>query len=495
MTATLTVDRSPADPGVPRLPGIPEHTGPGLLGWVVSAGLLVTAVSGALIVLVPGTGVLLGLGLLLGAVPLGGAALLLARRPELAPWGALLVFATSAELRLRLHPAIGLLKDVYVIVLVALVLLYVFRRPSALRRLRPFAPMLAALAVLVGLYLLDPAGDRGTSWVFGTRLLLEVLVLLLVGMVLAPERSLVHLVRAMAVLLPAEAAFSWLQQAVGAQALVYQWGYEFGAQVRSTSSGGLRVSGTFEDPFQLAALAVLGLALGIFTAASRRQSAVLIASGLAVIAASSVRTAMVQVLLLLVVHAVRRGWGRQAAALGMVVAVIGVLVLATTTSSVTPGAPERPLLLTLNGRSTSWALAVDGVESLVVGNGVGARGIGSTRTTTGVTAPPSYDGTAPAAYFAGNPAFLDSSYAQVQSDVGFVGSAAFALALGGMAAVVLRRSRDPRNGAAWAACGVLNVTLVDWVGRSSLASYTTGFLTLYVLGVLLGASHSREDMR
>jgi hypothetical protein len=302
-------------------------------------------------------------------------------------------------------------------------------------------------------------------------------------------------VRAMTVLLPAEAAFGWLQQAVGAQALVYQWGYEYGAQVRSTSGGGLRVSGTFEDPFQLAALAVLGIALGIFAARSRRQAVVLIASGLAVIAATSVRTALVQVALLLVVHAVRRGWGRQAAALGLVAAITGVLVLATTTSSVTPGAPEQPLLFTLNGRSTSWALAVDGVESLFIGNGVGALGIGSTRTTTGLTTSPSYDGSAPAAYFAGNPAFLDSSYAQVQSDVGLVGSTAFLLALGAMALVLVRRCRDPRNNAAWAASGVLTVSLVDWVGRSSLASYTTGFLTLYVLGVLLGASHPREDPR
>jgi hypothetical protein len=490
VTATLAVDRPVDHP-----PDLLEPAEPGLLGWVVGAGLVVTAAAGALVLLVPGTGVLLGLGLLFGAVPLGAAALVLLRRPELAPWGALLIFVTSAELRLRVHPAIGLLKDVYVVVLVGLVVLYVLRRPSTVRRLRTFAFPLAALGVLVALYLLDPAGSHDTSWVFGTRLLLEVLALLLVGLLLAPREALGHLVRAMTVIVPAEAAFAWLQQAAGADRLVYQWGYEYGAQVRSTSGGGLRVSGTFEDPFQLAALAVLAMAVGIFAATSRRQAVVLIVAGLAVLAATSVRTAMVQVALLLVVYAVRRGWGRQAAALGMVAAVTGVLVLATTTASVTPGAPEEPLLFTLNGRSTSWALAIDGVESLVMGNGVGARGTGSTRTDTGLTAPPSYDGTAPNAYFAGNPAFLDSSYAQVQSDVGIVGSAALVLALGGLAAVVVRRCRDPRNGAAWAACGVLAVTLVDWVGRSSLASYTTGFLTLYVLGVLLGASHLREDAR
>jgi hypothetical protein len=35
---------------------------------------------------------------------------------------------------------------------------------------------------------------------------------------------------------------------------------------------------------------------------------------------------------------------------------------------------------------------------------------------------------------------------------------------------------------------VVAVSLIDWIGRSSLASYTTGFLTMYVLGVLIAAS-------
>jgi hypothetical protein len=296
----------------------------------------------------------------------------------------------------------------------------------------------------------------------------------------------------MTVVLPLEAAFAWVQQAAGPARLIYQWGYEYGSQVRSTSSGGVRTSGTFEDPFQLAALAVLGLALALFVA-TRWQAAVLIVSAVAVLGASSVRTAMLQAGLLLVVYAVRRGFGRDALALGAVALVGGLFFLATTTSAVRPGAPEEPLLLTLNGRSDAWALAVDGWDSLVTGNGVGDRGTGSTRTSVGVTGPPSFDGSAPEAAFAGNPAFLDSSYAQVQSDVGIVGSVALVTALAGTAVFLVRRVRaDPADGVAWAALGVLVTSLVDWVGRSSLASYTTGFLTLYVLGVLLGAVRTQE---
>jgi hypothetical protein len=460
----------------------------------VGAGLLVTGAAAALLVLLPGDGALLAIGLLAGAPVLAAAVALLVRRPELAPWGAVLLFATSAELRLRVHPTVGLLKDAYVALLLAIVVLYVWQRPSALRRLRPLALPLAALGVLVGMYLLDPAGGHGTSWLFGTRLLVQVLALLLIGALLAPRATLPHLVRAMCVILPFEAVLGWVQQAVGRFALVYDWGYEYGAQVRTTSGGGLRTSGTFEDPFQLAALAVLGLALALFVA-TRRQAAVLVVSATAVLAATSVRTAMLQAVLLLAVYAVRRGFGREAAALGAVAAVAGVLFLATTTSAVRPGAPEEPLLLTLNGRSDAWALAVDGWESLVTGNGVGARGTGSTRTDPSVSDPPSYDGTAPDAAFAGNPAFLDSSYAQVQSDVGIVGIAALLSALAATAVFLVRRCRGPDDGVAWAACGVLVVSIVDWVGRSSLASYTTGFLTLYVLGVLLGAVRHQEQPR
>ncbi|MGZ4606064.1 MAG: hypothetical protein ACXVXV_07985 [Blastococcus sp.] len=486
----LAAPSAVAEPAPPPLPFEVEHRSG--VGPVVVGGLLVCALAAALIVVLPGKGAILAVGLVVGAPVLAGAAFLLHRRPWLAAWGAVVLFSTTSELRLRVNPAVGVLKDLYVGLLVVLVVLWVRRQPSALRRLRPLAFPLAALAVLVAMYLLDPAGSHGTSWLFGTRLLVQVLALLMVGVLLAPARTLEHLVAAMCVVLPFEAAFAWIQQLAGPAALIYQWGYQYGAQVRSTSTGGVRTSGTFEDPFQLAALAVLGLALALFVA-RRRQAVVLIVSGLAVLGATSVRTALVQVGLLLVIWAVRRGWAREAAALAAVAAVAGVLILATTTSSLYPGAPEEPLLFSLNGRSTSWSLAVDGWQSLVTGNGVGARGTGSTRTSTGVSGPPRYDPTAaPTPAFAGNPAFLDSSYAQVQSDVGIVGSVALLAALAGTAAFVVRRCRDRTDGAAWAAGGVLAISLVDWIGRSSLASYTTGFLTLYILGVLLGATRTQE---
>lgn len=459
-------------------------------------------VFGAAVLLVltrPADGAVLAAALAVALVAAAGSAVLLLRRPWLAPWGALFLFATSAELRLRLTDALGVAKDAYVALLVALVLAHVVRERALLSRLRPLAVPLAALGVLAALYLFDPAGEHGSSWIFGTRLVLEVLALLLVGLLCAyPERTAAHLVQAMTVLLPLQAVFAWVQQFAGEDTLVFGWGYRYGAQVRVTTDGGLRTSGTFEDPFQLAALAVLGLALAFFVA-SRRQATVLIVASVLVLGATSVRTAMIQAGLVVLIWAVRRGRWKQAAGLAVLGAVALVALLGNVSTVVRPGAPEEPLLLTLNGRSTAWALAVDGPPlSWITGNGVGARGIGSTRQAELVSEAPAYDPeSAPPAFFAGDPAFLDSAYAQVQSDVGIVGTIAL---FGGLAAlaVVLARRCDilgHRSGAtgmparyAWAALAVLAVSLVDWIGRSSLASYTTGFLTLYVLGVLVAAS-------
>jgi hypothetical protein len=473
---------------------LPGRRAPELLP-AVAVGLGLSAVAAALIVVRPDDGPMLAAVTLVGGAVAVGLVVLLLRRPQLAAWGAVLLFATSSELKLRVDPLVGAAKDGYVLLLVGIALVHVLRRPEAVRRLRELAPAGAALAVLVGLYVLDPAGSALTSRLFATRLLVEVVVLLLIGLVLAPAATLRHLVLAMTVLLPAEAAVAWAQQLSGLQSLVYQWGYQYGAQVRISSGGSLRTSGTFEDPFQLAALAVLGVVLALFVA-SRWQAALLLPAAVAVLAATSVRTAVLQVGVLLVLWAVRRGWGRPAGAVAGVGALGAVLVLATTTSAVEPGARPEPLLLSLNGRSSAWSNAVDGWGSLLTGNGVGARGSGSTVTSTAVSSAPSYAaGSGSPGAFAGNPAFLDSSYAQVQSDVGIVGTLALLTALVWLGVLAVRRCRHSIGGVPWAVCGLLAVSMIDWIGRSSLASYSTGFLTLYVLGVLLGSPEMQRGRR
>ena len=140
----------------------------------------------------------------------------------------------------------------------------------------------------------------------------------------------------MTVFLPFEAVFAWAQQIAGVALLTNGWLYRFGAQARVTSDRALRTSGTFDDPFQLAALAVLGTAGALFLA-SRWQAQVLLVSSVAILAATSVRSATVQMGLLLLVYAVRRGLRRQALALGAATAVAGLFTLVSTTSAALPG--------------------------------------------------------------------------------------------------------------------------------------------------------------
>lgn len=460
------------------------------LNLTLMFGVPVVLAGAALIILQLGRGATLAVTGAVGLLALVALVGLLHRFPWLVPWGALAIFCSSAELRLRVDPAVGVAKDAYVAILLGLLVADLLRRPRVLERLRPFTGPLTAISVLIGLYLLNPGGRYGGDWFFGTRLLLEVLALLVLGMLCTqPGPTTSHLVRAMTVVLPLEAGFAWWQQSAGLDSLVFQWGYQYGSQIRVTSDGGLRTSGTFEDPFQLAALAVLGIALALFVA-TWRQAVVLVGSATAVLAATSVRTAAIEVVVLLVLLAIRRGWWRRVATLGVAALLAGLFILATTTVSARPGAAEESLLLNFNGRSLAWAHAVQGIRSFIMGNGVGARGIGSTRATQPVISnPPAFDPTLePFAAIAGDPAFLDSSYAQVQSDVGIVGTIALVGGAIGMTVALARRRARHGTGAPWAAFAVLVVSMIDWISRSSLASYTTGFLTLYVLGVLIAAS-------
>ncbi len=414
---------------------------------------------------------------------------LLATRPWLAPWGVVFLFGTTSELRLRVSDLLGVSKDAYVALLVGITVLAVLRGQTSLLARIPPATVWFPLAALVGLYVLDLGGTHGASWFFGTRLLVEPLLLLVVGLATPqPQRALRHLVLALCWFMPAQAVLAWVQQAVGPEALVYEWGYAFGTQVRLSSGGTLRAPGSFEEAFALAAQAVLAACVAA-TVAGRGQAALLWVSTVAVLGATQVRTAVLQLAAIVLVVLVRRG-KVLAATVGVVGAVAGALLVAGVflTSSTVPGGPVRPLLFTLNGRFDAWAVAYEGVHTLVRGNGVGAVGAGSTRAQGGlVSEGPRYDpNQESAALFAGNPAFIDSSWGQVLSDVGLPGVLAL-LAWVVAYAWWLRGPAGSGSGPAWLVLAVLAVSVLDWISRTTLASYPTGFTTLYMLGLATGA--------
>lgn len=421
----------------------------------------------------------------------GSAAVLLVVRPCLVPWAVIPLFCLTQELQLRVAGPVGASKDLLTLLLAAQALVMVSRSPQTRGTLRDFRAPLGFLAVCIAFYLLNPAGSPLLGWVFGARLFVQASLLFLIGLLARePLRTLRHGVGAVTVMALLEAVFSLMQQAAGPRALVYEWGYAFGSQVRLTSSGGTRVSGTFGDPFQLMALGVLAAVVAAFLAHGWRRW-LLLGSVLAITAATSVRTALVQLAAVVVLMVLRRGWRSLAATAGLFAVSAGLVLGLSVSTAEYPGAPEKPLLLGLNGRTTAWSLAVKGPESLIMGNGVGAVGVGSTRGAQGlITKASKYNPKAESkAAFAGDNAFLDSAYLQVQSDIGIVGSLAFLAYLGSLASWIWRRLRT--SDAAWAAAAVLATSAIDWVGRSSYASYSTGFLTLYLLGLCVAAA--REE--
>lgn len=419
---------------------------------------------------------------MLGVVGAGGVALL-ARLPWLTPWAVLPLFCTTAELQLRVTSSAGASKDALTMGLVLLASLHLVRSREVRRRVLDLWVPVTFLAIVVALYLVNPVGSPLLGWVFGARLFIQAVLLLIIGLSAPqPARTARHMVLALAVMTAAEAVFAAAQQLAGPQALVYQWGYAYGSQVRQTSGGGLRVSGTFNDPFQLMALAVVAAVAGVFLARGRVRWTLLL-SAVVITWATSVRTALVQIALILLMAAWRRGWRALTVAACLAAAGAGLFVGLTTSTAEYPGAVRKPLLLGLNGRTTAWSLAVKGPSSLLLGNGVGAVGTGSTRGAEGlITSASKYNPKAESkAQFAGSNAFLDSSYLQVQSDTGVAGLVAFVGFVVSLAGWLVRRL--PQGAAPWAALALLLTCAVDWVGRASFASYTTGFLTMYVLGV------------
>jgi hypothetical protein len=425
-----------------------------------------------------------------GLVVVAPVVWLLTTRPWLAPWAIVFLFGTTAELRLRVSDTLGVAKDALVLLLAAVTLLAVLQGRTSLTARLPPLPVGFPLAVLVALYLLDLGGDHGGGWVFGTRLLLEPLVLLFVGLATPrPQAALRHFVSATCVFLSAQAVLAWIQQAVGPEDLVYQWGYAFGSQVRLTSGGSLRSPGSFEESFALAAFAVLAACVAL-TVAPRWQAVLLWISVAAVLAATQVRTAALQLAVLVLLVLLRKG-RVLATAVGVVGVAAGAVLVAGVfiASATVPGGPVRPLLFTLNGRFDAWAVAYEGPSTLVRGNGVGALGAGSTRAEAGlVSQAPAYDPNKESeALFAGNSAFIDSSWGQVLSDVGLVGVLAL---LAWVVAYCWWLSQPAREGSgpAWLALAVLAVSVVDWLSRTTLGSYPTGFTTLYLLGLATSAA-------
>lgn len=395
-------------------------------------------------------------------------------------------FAVQPTLVFFLSSAFGPAKDVIVLAgMLSLLASAIVGLPPERRRYDAW--LVGAIVVLLGMYVVNPAGGHGAQWSNGARLVIEAFGLFLIGYLGPnPARTWRWALAALLGVALLNAALGLAQQGIGVQRLVHQFGYQFGEQVRATAAGQFRSFGTLEDPFNYAALLALALVCATLDV-RRRRLAIGIAAALAVgIAISFVRTEIVlmAVIAAIVLVRARRAPSALALLLATIVAAVGLLALAPQRSgSPTSGAS---VLSTLNGRTTGWSELLSDPGDLVAGRGVGVVGSGLARSATaGIYQPGHFKaGQAPAVASTEELRSVDSSYLATLADVGFAGLALLFVILGRIL-VLMRIARPGTGGAMWTALGLWLVIVLDATTRSSITAFPYGFIALYLLGLSL----------
>jgi hypothetical protein len=354
-------------------------------------------------------------------------------------------------------------------------------------RRRYDAWLVGAIVLLLGMYLVNPAGTHAAQWSNGARLVIEAFGLFLVGYLGPnPTRTWRWAAGALLGVAVLNALLGLAQQGIGVQRLVHQFGYQFGDEVRTTASGQFRSFGTLEDPFNYAALLALALVCALLDL-RRRGLAIAIATVLVIgIAVSFVRT---EIVLLAVIFAIvllraRRVPSAVALLLATTVAALGLLTLLPQPSA--SPTSRSSVLGTLNGRTTGWSELLADPAELIAGRGVGAVGSGLARSaSTGIYEPGHFKaGRAPAAANSEELRSVDSSYLATLADVGFAGLALLLVILGRML-VLMRLARPGPSAAMWIALGLWLIFVLDATTRSSLTAFPYGFIAMYLLGLAL----------
>jgi hypothetical protein len=395
-------------------------------------------------------------------------------------------FAVQPTLVFFVSSDFGPAKDVIVLAgMLSLLASAVFGLPPERRRYDAW--LVGAIVVLLGMYIVNPAGAHTAQWSDGARLVVEAFGLFLIGYLGPnPRRTWRWAVGALLGVALLNAALGVAQQGIGVQRLVHQFGYQFGDEVRTTAGGQFRSFGTLEDPFNYAALLALALVCAVLDV-RRRRLAIGIAAVLAIgIAVSFVRTEIVlmAVIAAIVLVRLRRVPAAAALLLATVVAALGLLTLV-------PQAPISPtsrasVLGTLNGRTTGWRELLSDPGDLIAGRGVGTVGSGLARSATaGIYQPGRFKaGQAPATAGAEELRSVDSSYLATLADVGVAGFALLLVILGRML-VLMRLARPGPSGAMWVSLGLWLVIALDATTRSSITAFPYGFIALYLLGLSL----------
>ena len=485
---TLAASPRPVTSG----PGHARPAGAGVPLLALAGAALLTVAMAAGLTLRPG----------LSVYPVGaalGVAMLLAvhRVPHVAAAVLVVFLEVQAALKFYVSDSFGPAKDAAALLVVLVVLVPVVLTRAGRTRIGD-PRLVVALAALVAVYLLDPAGSHSPGWSPTVRLVVESIGLFLAGWLTRdPVRSWRWVAGAVVGCGVVQSVLGFVQQAVGVDQLVTRFGLAYGAQVRTTSSGQLRSFGTFDDPFNYGAITTIALVVAAFTLRQtwlRWGTVAVLAAGI-VVSVDRTMIALLPVLALL--WLVLRG---RAAIAGLLVAAAlagGVAYVALPSAPVGPqvvvasSAPPN-FLLSLNGRTETWAQVVRGPQDVLFGRGVGVLGSGLARSQQGgiATQDRSVSGVAPDAASNDQLTSLDNSYLAVVADTGILGLALLLVAASRVWAGVSRGVRA-RSGAALAGAGILLVVAVDGLTRTSLTAFPFGILGLLVLGTAVGAAQAR----
>lgn len=344
--------------------------------------------------------------------------------------------------------------------------------------------LLILVVLLIGLYIVNvgpglTGGSRyDIAWFHGVRLVAEPLSLLVVGLSIEnPRRTLRWALAALIATAYGEALIGLFQQQLGGPKLV-TYGFEYGKQVR-TIGGHLRSFGTFDEPFDYAAMMAFGLAGALFW--MKRGFAALAMAVIGIgLAVSFVRGAIFSVLILVALLLARKGKTVGAVFLLGVAIVSGAVFMFTATQEtsgrVVQVGPSQ--YGTLNGRTKSWPAALGTPKKWAFGRGVGQYGTAAERAKK--KQPPAVGGST-------STAAADSGYLATTADVGFVGLAIL-LAIFGRMIVLFRRGAARGEDAAWFGLAIIVVFMVDAALRSSLTGFPTAHLAMLFIGLSLAAT-------
>jgi hypothetical protein len=424
-----------------------------------------------------------------GLVAFAATAVAFATVPHVAIAATIPIFATLPTVKTLFLPEAGGVKDAIVLAaacgafVVALANMRAGRGSGVDRRIG-----IAVLAVLA-LYVVNLGGGLSSSaydggWAHAVRLTAEPLLLLCVGLVLGSRRTLRWAVASLIVTGVGVALYGLWQQYVGQWYLVGV-GYSFDDEVRALN-GRLRSFGTLDEPFAYAGFLLFPLAAVMFLAPRRAPIVVAGAVVAAGIAVSYVRSALVIVVALGALWALRRGHVIQAVfVLGATVAAAVGLLVASTGATQTRTVEAQPsLYLTVNGRTDVWRVALKEPSTWPFGQGAGEVGAAAAR-----AARDGERSDRPVSSSA-----VDSAYFATIADIGLVGLVVRLALFGTLVAMAWGAAKAGLTGG-WFALSLLTILALDALTRDSFTGFPTAFLGLLLVGLALAAAREEDAER